>query len=473
MKERLKRERPARQGAAQGQGRSPLIFDRAVRRATARLPSTSAMRQLGGESITLNRPGDAAWSRRDHSRTPPRCALRAYVDGNHDPPRSSMRICSSLLGTPTVPVDQRPYPPLASPAQVLADVMTFEEHRGLIRGKTVAWSGDANNVLTSWGACRRLPFEFRLRVASPPELKPKKWADGLDQGVAGGHPDRLGSGRGGEGSRFASSPPTPGCRWVIGTERARHNLLKRYQVNARLMARAQARLRSSCTACPAHRSEEVTGRCDRRAAIRCYSMRRKNRLHAQKGILAWCLAELTHRQSRIEPHRQGPLAIERLEEGLGGSQKRTSKVHITPMSETRYRHFPVREPAATSVDDTILPFAVEALDVRGPRGAALGRLSTPSCAATPIPTPVARPPWGSHRADRDARLGAQVSRGRFILQTQNRRAGCGCWWVDFPPRPGSVPRLRARLRQAARGSRHGRRGQDGPGELLGAWSFGR
>ena len=56
----------------------------------------------------------------------------------------------------------------------MADVMTFEEHRGAISGRTVAWTGDANNVLASWmHAADR--FEFELRVATPPELKPKKW----------------------------------------------------------------------------------------------------------------------------------------------------------------------------------------------------------------------------------------------------------------------------------------------------------
>src|SRR5205807_6098613 len=60
------------------------------------------------------------------------------------------------------------------PCQVLADVMTFEEHRGAIGGKTVAWSGDSNNVLASWmHAAER--FDFRLRVATPPELAPKRW----------------------------------------------------------------------------------------------------------------------------------------------------------------------------------------------------------------------------------------------------------------------------------------------------------
>ena len=59
------------------------------------------------------------------------------------------------------------------PCQVMADVMTYEEHRGSIKGKTVAWTGDDNNVLASWAhAAER--FEFQLNIATPPELAPKK-----------------------------------------------------------------------------------------------------------------------------------------------------------------------------------------------------------------------------------------------------------------------------------------------------------
>ena len=59
------------------------------------------------------------------------------------------------------------------PCQVMADLMTFEEHRGPIEGRTVAWTGDDNNVLASWvHAAER--FEFKLNVATPPELAPNK-----------------------------------------------------------------------------------------------------------------------------------------------------------------------------------------------------------------------------------------------------------------------------------------------------------
>src|SRR5260370_40887212 len=59
------------------------------------------------------------------------------------------------------------------PCQVMADVMTFGEHRGAIRGRKVAWTGDCNNVLASWVHAAR-QFEFELAVATPAALAPKK-----------------------------------------------------------------------------------------------------------------------------------------------------------------------------------------------------------------------------------------------------------------------------------------------------------
>ena len=58
---------------------------------------------------------------------------------------------------------------LSHPCQVMADVMTFEEKKGSIEGKTVAWLGDANNVATSWvhAAAR---FGFKLKLACPKQF---------------------------------------------------------------------------------------------------------------------------------------------------------------------------------------------------------------------------------------------------------------------------------------------------------------
>src|SRR5262249_10347209 len=136
----------------------------------------------------------------------------------------------------------------------LADVMTFEEHRGPISGRTVAWTGDANNVLTSWmHAAER--FDFRLQVATPPELAPKKWLlEWVKRSAApnhiGSHPEEAVKGY------YCGVTDTGFSRGDKDAQR-RHTLLKRYQVNARLMARANpGAVFMHCL--PAHRGNEVT-----------------------------------------------------------------------------------------------------------------------------------------------------------------------------------------------------------------------
>jgi ornithine carbamoyltransferase len=171
------------------------------------------------------------------------------------------------------------------PCQVLADVMTFEEHRGPIRGRTVAWTGDANNVLASWmHAAER--FAFHLRVATPPELAPKKplveWIKSSGAAITVGTDPE-------EAVKGADCVVTD--TWVSMGDRngaRRHNLLRRYQVNAGLMARAKPdAIFMHCL--PAHRGEEVTDEVMDGPHSVVFD-EAENRLHAQKGILTWCLA---------------------------------------------------------------------------------------------------------------------------------------------------------------------------------------
>jgi ornithine carbamoyltransferase len=168
------------------------------------------------------------------------------------------------------------------PCQVMADLLTFEEHRGAIRGKTVAWSGDSNNVLASFmHAAKR--FDFKLRVATPPELKP---ADGLLDWVRRNKADVEWTTDPFEAARDAHAVVSDA--WVsMGDkdEGRRHNLLKPYQVNERLMGAARPdAIFMHCL--PAHRGEEVTDAVIDGPQSVVFD-EAENRLHAQKGILAW------------------------------------------------------------------------------------------------------------------------------------------------------------------------------------------
>ncbi len=105
---------------------------------------------------------------------------------------------------------------LSHPCQVMADVMTFEEHRGPIKGRTVAWTGDANNVLASWmHAAEQLRLPLQGRDAAGAAARPNRCSTGSK------HPARaiaIGA-RSREGGRRAptASSPTPGCRWATRT----------------------------------------------------------------------------------------------------------------------------------------------------------------------------------------------------------------------------------------------------------------
>ncbi|MBV8663288.1 MAG: ornithine carbamoyltransferase, partial [Hyphomicrobiales bacterium] len=170
------------------------------------------------------------------------------------------------------------------PCQVMADILTFEEHRGPIRGRKIAWSGDYNNVLSSWiDAAQR--FDFTLDIACPKELQPP--------------PQRIAAARAGGADVVLREDPAEAVAgatavvsdcWVsMGDEDEgrRHNLLAPYQVNRELMSRAAPdAIFMHCL--PAHRGEEVTDEVIDGPQSVVFD-EAENRLHAQKGVLAWCL----------------------------------------------------------------------------------------------------------------------------------------------------------------------------------------
>lgn len=172
------------------------------------------------------------------------------------------------------------------PCQLMADVMTYEQHRGSIKGKTVTWAGDGNNMATSWihAAAR---FGFKLRIACPEELQPPR--DVVDWAIEQGCELEIlhNAAHAVEGSDCIVTDV-----WVsMGDKDApvRHNLLQPFQVDEALMAKAKDdAIFMHCL--PAHRGEEVTAEVIDGPQSVVWD-EAENRLHAQNGILLWCLGD--------------------------------------------------------------------------------------------------------------------------------------------------------------------------------------
>ncbi|MDA0997138.1 MAG: ornithine carbamoyltransferase [Proteobacteria bacterium] len=170
------------------------------------------------------------------------------------------------------------------PCQIMADIMTYEEHRGAIEGRKVAWSGDGNNVVASW-VHAAVRFGFEIRIASPAELQPRpdliEWArEAGARVVLTDNPA--------EAVHGADLVVTD--TWVSMGDTdtgSRHNLLSPYRVDERLMERAAAdALFMHCL--PAHRGDEVSGAVIDGPQSVVWD-EAENRLHVQKAILSWCL----------------------------------------------------------------------------------------------------------------------------------------------------------------------------------------
>ncbi|MFZ9684600.1 MAG: ornithine carbamoyltransferase [Gemmobacter sp.] len=172
------------------------------------------------------------------------------------------------------------------PCQIMADVMTFEEHRGPIAGRKVVWCGDGNNVCASFlHAAGQFGFDFTF--TGPPTLDPEaEWVDfararGVQVAIER-DPERA----------VAGADLVVTDTWVSmhdpeSARERRHNQLRPYQVTEALMARAApGALFMHCL--PAHRNDEATsGVMDGPHSV--IFDEAENRLHAQKAILRWCL----------------------------------------------------------------------------------------------------------------------------------------------------------------------------------------
>jgi ornithine carbamoyltransferase len=255
-----------------------LIFEKPSTR--TRVSFDIAMRQLGGQTLALNHT-DLQIGRGEPISDTARVISR-YVDvimfrtNKHE-------TLAELAEHSSVPVING-LTDHTHPCQIVADIMTFEEARGPIAGRTIAWTGDGNNVAASWiQAAARLGFKMRL--ACPPQLNPQKavvdWArqQGADIEVTDDPAEAV------QGADCVVTDT-----WVSmgqSDEIRRKQLLGAYAVDQDLM-RMAAKNAIFMHCMPAYRGHEVAAAVIDGPQSVVWD-EAENRLHAQKGILAWCL----------------------------------------------------------------------------------------------------------------------------------------------------------------------------------------
>jgi len=165
------------------------------------------------------------------------------------------------------------------PCQIMADVMTFEEHNGPIKGKKVVWCGDGNNVFASFAHAAK-QFDFNLVFTGPEPLDPETALNGLytterDPNLAV------------QGADLVVTDTWVSMHDPQSARERRHNQLRGYQVNADLMRKAkQGSLFMHCL--PAHRDDEATSEVMDGPQSVIFD-EAENRLHAQKAVMRWCL----------------------------------------------------------------------------------------------------------------------------------------------------------------------------------------
>jgi ornithine carbamoyltransferase len=259
-----------------------LIFEKPSTR--TRISFDVGVRQLGGESMVLS----GAEMQLGHGETVADTArvLSRYVDAImiRTFEDSTLREMAEHASVPVINgLTNRSHP-----CQIMTDVMTFEEHRGPIAGKKVVWCGDGNNVCTSFLHAAG-QFGFDLTFAGPMTLDPnaEAMAFARDRGA------KIDIVRD-PYAAVAGADLVVTDTWLSmhdpqSARERRHNQLRPYQVNAALMAKAsKGALFMHCL--PAHRGEEATSEVMDGPNSVIFD-EAENRLHAQKGILRWCLRD--------------------------------------------------------------------------------------------------------------------------------------------------------------------------------------
>lgn len=257
-----------------------MIFEKPSTR--TRISFELAMKQLGGQLVVLNTK-ESHYGSGDESVHDTAKVLSQYGDVvmMRTTKHEHFLEFSKHLDIPII----NGLTNLSHPCQIMSDIMTFEELKGPITNKKIAWLGDGNNVVYSLIEASA-QFNFELVIACPKQLTPNKkilnWAKNKKAKILiTNDPNKAAS--------LADCVMTD--KWISMGDKAnmkkKKKLLKPYQVNNKIMKLAKNdAIFMHCL--PANRGEEVTDEVmdGRQSAVWLEAL---NRVHAQKSIIEWCL----------------------------------------------------------------------------------------------------------------------------------------------------------------------------------------
>ena len=257
-----------------------LIFEQSSTR--TRLSFEIAMQQLGGRLLVLN-PNESHLGKGDESIHDTAKVLSQYGDivmmrtTRHE----HFLEFSKHLDIPII----NGLTNLSHPCQIMSDIMTFEELKGSITNKKIAWLGDGNNIVYSLIEAS-VKFNFQLAIACPKTFEPNKkiikWAKSKKAKILITKNPK---------EAVSESDCVMTDKWIsMGDEvnkKKKKKLLKPYQVNKKIMKLAKTdAIFMHCL--PASRGEEVTSEViDGKQSV--VWLEALNRVHVQKSIIQWCL----------------------------------------------------------------------------------------------------------------------------------------------------------------------------------------
>ena len=264
------------------QGKSMvMIFEKPSTR--TRISFDIAVKQLGGSSIILN-PDGIHYGKGNETLKDTAKVLSEYADiimlrtSTHE----NLKEFGKYLSIPII----NGLSNQSHPCQIMSDIFTFEEVKGNISGKNIAWLGDGNNNMSNSLIEAASRFGFKLKIGCPDKYKPNKkvmlWAKKNKA-------DILVTKNPNEAAKDADCVMTD--KWVSMNDKvnkkAKKNSLKKYQVNKKLMKLAKSdAIFMHCL--PVGRGEEVTDEIidGKQSVVWTQAL---NRVHVQKSIINWCL----------------------------------------------------------------------------------------------------------------------------------------------------------------------------------------